>query len=160
VSLHPPVGAQNRDELKRSIDVYPRFATGRKCAAALKKAVKIVFDELVPKWNDRALPDRPRNREVFQGLLLSTIIPAINDFVEKARRLPLSNREIEFVAIEVVRKCSKVIQAKDGYAARRGLRAARRREFLIGGPCDLPVVCLISATGFKFGLHPLPLFAL
>jgi hypothetical protein len=35
------------------------YATGRKCAAGFKKAMKIVFDPVLPKWNYTALPDPP-----------------------------------------------------------------------------------------------------
>jgi hypothetical protein len=31
--------------------------TGRKCAGAFWKAMKIVFDEFLPKWNSRAVPE-------------------------------------------------------------------------------------------------------
>jgi hypothetical protein len=33
------------------------YATGRKCAAGFKKAMKIVFDSVLPKWNYRAIPE-------------------------------------------------------------------------------------------------------
>jgi len=32
------------------------YETGRKCAAGIKKTMKIVFDEFLPKWNYRAVP--------------------------------------------------------------------------------------------------------
>ena len=32
------------------------YATGRKCAADFKATMKIVFDDHLPKWNYRALP--------------------------------------------------------------------------------------------------------
>ena len=32
------------------------YATGRKCAAGFKKAMKIVFDSFLPKWNYTAVP--------------------------------------------------------------------------------------------------------
>jgi hypothetical protein len=32
------------------------YQTGRKCAAGFKKAMKIVFDEILPKWNYTAVP--------------------------------------------------------------------------------------------------------
>ena len=32
------------------------YQTGRKYAAGFKKAMKIVFDEVLPKWNYRAVP--------------------------------------------------------------------------------------------------------
>jgi hypothetical protein len=33
------------------------FETGRKYAAGFKKTMKIIFDEVLPKWNYRAVPD-------------------------------------------------------------------------------------------------------
>ena len=33
------------------------YQTGRKCAKAFKKAMKIAFDEVLPKWNYRAVPE-------------------------------------------------------------------------------------------------------
>jgi hypothetical protein len=33
------------------------YATGRKCAEGFKEAMKIVFDDFLPKWNYRALPE-------------------------------------------------------------------------------------------------------
>ena len=33
------------------------YATGRKCAAGFKKAMKIVFDSFLPKWNYTAVPE-------------------------------------------------------------------------------------------------------
>jgi len=33
------------------------YATGRKCAAGFKKSMKIVFDNALPKWNYRAVPE-------------------------------------------------------------------------------------------------------
>ena len=33
------------------------YETGRKCAAGFKKAMKIVFDQFLPKWNYRAVPE-------------------------------------------------------------------------------------------------------
>jgi Rhodopirellula transposase DDE domain len=33
------------------------YATGRKCAAGFKKSMKIVFDNVLPKWNYRAVPE-------------------------------------------------------------------------------------------------------
>lgn len=35
------------------------YATGRKCVAGFKKAMKIVFDPVLPKWNYTALPEPP-----------------------------------------------------------------------------------------------------
>jgi hypothetical protein len=33
------------------------YETGLKCAAGFKKTMKIVFDEILPKWNYRAIPE-------------------------------------------------------------------------------------------------------
>jgi hypothetical protein len=33
------------------------YETGRKCAAGFKETMKIVFDEILPKWNYRAVPE-------------------------------------------------------------------------------------------------------
>jgi hypothetical protein len=33
------------------------YETGRKCAAGFKEAMNIVFDDLLPKWNYRAVPE-------------------------------------------------------------------------------------------------------
>jgi len=33
------------------------YATGRKCAEGFKEAMKIVFDDVLPKWNYRAIPE-------------------------------------------------------------------------------------------------------
>ena len=41
-------------ELSISAKVNER---GRKCAAGFKETMKIVFDEILPKWNYRALPE-------------------------------------------------------------------------------------------------------
>jgi hypothetical protein len=35
------------------------YETGRKCAKGFKQNMKIVFDELLPKWNYRAIPSTP-----------------------------------------------------------------------------------------------------
>jgi hypothetical protein len=32
------------------------YVTGRKCAAGFKEAMRIVFDDVLPKWNYRAVP--------------------------------------------------------------------------------------------------------
>jgi hypothetical protein len=32
------------------------YATGRKCAEGFKEAMKIRFDDFLPKWNYRAIP--------------------------------------------------------------------------------------------------------
>ena len=39
------------------------YQTGRKDAAGFKEKMKIVFDEVLPKWNDRAVLRRRRYRE-------------------------------------------------------------------------------------------------
>jgi len=40
-----------------TVDVIDKvYETGRKCAKGFKKNMKIVFDDLLPKWNYRAVP--------------------------------------------------------------------------------------------------------
>ena len=40
-----------------TVDIIDKvYETGRKCAAGFKKNMKIVFDDLMPKWNYRAIP--------------------------------------------------------------------------------------------------------
>ena len=38
------------------------YATGRKYAADFKATMTIVFDDYLPKWNYRAIPDSACNR--------------------------------------------------------------------------------------------------
>jgi len=33
------------------------YETGRKCAAGFKETMRIAFDDLLPKWNYRAIPE-------------------------------------------------------------------------------------------------------
>ena len=33
------------------------YETGRKCAAGFKETMRIVFDEILPRWNYRAVPE-------------------------------------------------------------------------------------------------------
>jgi len=33
------------------------YATGRKCAEGFKEAMKILFDDFLPRWNYRAIPE-------------------------------------------------------------------------------------------------------
>jgi hypothetical protein len=43
--------------LEVSVDIIDKvYETGRKCAKGFKQNMKIVFDELLPKWNYRAIP--------------------------------------------------------------------------------------------------------
>lgn len=43
--------------LEVTVDIIEKaYETGRKCAAGFKKNMKIVFDDLMPKWNYRAIP--------------------------------------------------------------------------------------------------------
>ena len=44
------------------------YETGRKCAAGFKETMRIVFDEILPKWNYRAVP-RPSEigKQGFEG---------------------------------------------------------------------------------------------
>jgi hypothetical protein len=44
--------------LKVKVSILEKaYETGRKCAAGFKKAMKILFDEFLPKWNYRAVPE-------------------------------------------------------------------------------------------------------
>ena len=44
--------------LKVNVSILDKvYETGRKCAAGFKKSMKIVFDEFLPKWNYRAVPE-------------------------------------------------------------------------------------------------------
>ena len=50
--------AKTRKGLKVKVSILEGvFETGRKYAAGFKKTMKIVFDEVLPKWNYRAVPD-------------------------------------------------------------------------------------------------------
>ena len=45
--------------LEVTVDILEKvYETGRKYAAGFKETMKIVFDELLPKWNYRAVPSR------------------------------------------------------------------------------------------------------
>jgi Rhodopirellula transposase DDE domain len=55
---HYMVKAETTKGLKVNVSILDKaYETGRKCAAGFKKAMKIVFDEFLPKWNYRAVPD-------------------------------------------------------------------------------------------------------
>src|SRR5438067_1960263 len=46
--------------LRVSVDILDKvYQTGRKYAEGFKENMKIVFDEILPKWNYRAVPSRP-----------------------------------------------------------------------------------------------------
>ena len=50
--------AKTRKGLKVKVSILEGvYKTGRKYAAGFKKTMKIVFDEFLPKWNYRAVPD-------------------------------------------------------------------------------------------------------
>lgn len=50
--------AKTRKGLKVKVSILEGvFETGRKYAAGFKKTMKIIFDEVLPKWNYRAVPD-------------------------------------------------------------------------------------------------------
>ena len=50
--------AETTKGLKANVSILDKaYETGRKCAAGFKKAMKIVFDEFLPKWNYRAVPE-------------------------------------------------------------------------------------------------------
>jgi hypothetical protein len=45
--------------LRVTVDILEKvYQTGRKYAAGFKEGMKIVFDEILPKWNYRAVPSR------------------------------------------------------------------------------------------------------
>jgi hypothetical protein len=49
--------ARTSKGLAVTVDVIDKvYETGRKCAKNFKKNMKIVFDDLLPKWNYRAAP--------------------------------------------------------------------------------------------------------
>jgi hypothetical protein len=46
--------------LEVTVDILDKvYQTGRKYAADFKETMKIVFDEVLPKWNYRAIPSGP-----------------------------------------------------------------------------------------------------
>jgi hypothetical protein len=65
VILDRPEAAKHymeKTETTKGLKVVVRFIdkvyeAGRKCAAAFKKTMKIVFDEILPKWNYTAVPE-------------------------------------------------------------------------------------------------------
>jgi len=55
---HYMAKAETTQGLKVNVSILDKaYETGRKCAAGFKKAMKIVFDEFLPKWNYRAVPE-------------------------------------------------------------------------------------------------------
>ena len=49
--------AKTKKGLKVKVSIFDKvYETGRKYAAGFKKTMKIVFDEFLPKWNYRAVP--------------------------------------------------------------------------------------------------------
>jgi hypothetical protein len=55
---HYMAKAETTKGLRVTVSILDKaYATGRKCAAEFKKAMKIVFDEFLPKWNYRAVPE-------------------------------------------------------------------------------------------------------
>ena len=49
--------AKTTSGLQVTVDILDQvYQTGRKCTASFKKAMPIVFDTLLPKWNYRAVP--------------------------------------------------------------------------------------------------------
>ncbi len=51
--------ARTSTGLRVSVDILDKvYRTGRKYAAGFKEGMKIVFDEVLPKWNYRAVPSR------------------------------------------------------------------------------------------------------
>ena len=50
--------AETTTGLKVKVRILDKvYETGRKCAAGFKKTMKIVFDEFLPRWNYRAVPE-------------------------------------------------------------------------------------------------------
>jgi Rhodopirellula transposase DDE domain len=50
--------AETSKGLKTRVRILEKiYETGRKCAERFKETMKIVFDELLPKWNSRAIPE-------------------------------------------------------------------------------------------------------
>ena len=50
--------AETSTGLKTRVRILEKvYETGRKCAEGFKETMKIVFDELLPKWNYRAIPE-------------------------------------------------------------------------------------------------------
>ena len=50
--------AKTTTGLKVKVSILDKvYETGRKYAVGFKNAMKIVFDELLPKWNYRAVPE-------------------------------------------------------------------------------------------------------
>jgi hypothetical protein len=49
--------AKTRTGLRVTVRLLDKiYATGRKCAEGFRSTMKILFDEHLPKWNYRALP--------------------------------------------------------------------------------------------------------
>jgi len=49
--------AKTTSGLQVTVDILDKvYQTGRKCTARFKKAMPMVFDTLLPKWNYRAVP--------------------------------------------------------------------------------------------------------
>ena len=50
--------AETTTGMKVKVSILDKvYATGRKCAAGFKKAMKIVFDSFLPKWDYTAVPE-------------------------------------------------------------------------------------------------------
>jgi hypothetical protein len=51
---------QTRTGLRVTVDILDKvYEIGRKCAKGFKETMKIVFDDVLPKWNYRAIPATP-----------------------------------------------------------------------------------------------------
>ena len=51
--------AKTSTGLRVTVEIVDKvYQTGRKYADGFKKEMKIVFDEILPKWNYRAVPSR------------------------------------------------------------------------------------------------------
>ena len=52
--------AKTSTGLEVTVDILDKvYQTGRKYAADFKETIKLVFDEVLPKWNYRAIPSGP-----------------------------------------------------------------------------------------------------
>ena len=57
--------AKTSTGLKVTVEIMDKvYQTGRKYAEGFKKDMKIVFDEILPKWNYRAVPRAELNNPV------------------------------------------------------------------------------------------------
>ena len=51
--------AKTRTGLRVTVDILQRvYVTGKKCAENFLETMKIVFDDYLPRWNYRAIPQQ------------------------------------------------------------------------------------------------------